>query len=1618
MIGSNVVSSWASGRGDLADVVEAQTATCLNVYREDPSRILEDANNEARIASGGYSTRQLEELVQNAVDAARSGGHRIEVLLRRDRLYVANDGAAFDASGVRALMASDISAKGESEVGRFGIGFKSVLAVSESPRVYSRSVSFGFDRHHAERVLRAAGLESYRYPTMRTAVLLDAREASTLDPVLADLMVWASTVVVLPLRDPEAHRLLSARLDLFRDEFLLFSPHITRATLRNEDQVPPSDARQFKGLGLAPDELRKLTQRSSDRHPGPVRELSVADQGGGVWRLTVDGVATDWSVARSAHRPSSAALADGSYSAGRDRVEVTYAVCLTDDRYSVGEFWSYFPTSDATTLSGIVNAPWKLSDDRKHLLRGAFNEELLTQVLPPLISRAFRAFQGTDRIAAALDAMPARGDEPRSDADDLINVPVIAHLHTEPSLPDGSGRLRVAAELRWLGSGTLGKGKPLPVLWHERWCDAGGHIDDWIHPLAYSTAERRAKVGRLIAFPRDADTVAPAGLDVWLEDLVREGTVEESARAIELAAWVLDQSKTVDDLAAADSIVQAVQRARIIRLESGVLKAATRGRVFVKVEGEDRAGVDFVDPELVNVTGIKENLARLGVVLMDRTGRLHELLALAQQPDAMREPAKVWPHIWEILREIPLETALSILREDFHCTDRKDLTLRIRMRTATGKWVSPGMAFLAGDIVPADGSRDREFLVDPVYHRDDADLLREVGAVEAPTRHHQMISREAWFTNYVDERKAAFIKGQTGSKPDPEYVLVEGAGPLWPMQILTSMSPQARAAATVRILAQGLPEPWSVRHTSNASYGQKRVIPPEAWFIRKYGLVATQSFGLMRPENVIAAGDDIPADVLPAFDCDERVAKTLRLKKDPSEITPADWTTLKGVADHWIGTEDDDRRRAAFYAWSAASIQPETIVVRVGHRRLPVEPKNVGVTDDDSVYAAMLEALIPALRVADDEDVAIFVDNWATPLGKDLLQEEIVVEVAGEPDYLTDLYPPLKLRLEAEDRELRLQPCTRLERMIATPQGQKARTIPARREGDTVFVTASTREDRLRQVSEALDLGMTRDDIARVFDQMNEAAANQLRVRIKRASDDDERLLTAVGVDALRRIVPAHALEVLENRPQETEPREIAALARAVHGVGILKQLRPALEEANLEPPREWTGRRASRQWVRQLGFPAEWAGFPVAGRPAVEVVDGPVTLGDLHDYQLHVTKNIAAMLRGVGGDRGMVSLPTGAGKTRVTVEALVNEINAGTIDIERPLVWIAQTDELCEQAAETWTYVWRAIGRATPMRLGRLWASNEVPEETGTFQLVVATIDKLDAIVKRESTDYDWLPDASVVVIDEAHTSIASSYTKVLDWMGRGSRGRDPKVSKPLIGLTATPFRGTSSEQTERLVNRYDGNRLDRGAFRNADDPYGELQDMGVLARVRHQIVDGVDVHLTDIDVEEIERQRHVPSAVAARLGADLDRTTRIVDAIADLPDDWTILTFAPSVENARVLAALLAHRGVPAVSISADTEPAARRHYVQEFRAGRIRVVTNYNVLTQGFDAPKVQAVFVARPTFTPNVYQQMVGRGLRGPRNGGSEEVLIVNVRDNFQKYGELLAFNEFEYLWNRR
>src|SRR3954447_18578328 len=124
----------------------------LAAWRDSPARFREDANAEEDLVHGGYRDRLIVGLAQNpadaAVRAAEPGGLRLE--LTDEVLRAANTGAPLDPAGVEALATLRASAKrdGPATVGRFGVGFAAVLAVSDEPAVVSATggVSFSADR--------------------------------------------------------------------------------------------------------------------------------------------------------------------------------------------------------------------------------------------------------------------------------------------------------------------------------------------------------------------------------------------------------------------------------------------------------------------------------------------------------------------------------------------------------------------------------------------------------------------------------------------------------------------------------------------------------------------------------------------------------------------------------------------------------------------------------------------------------------------------------------------------------------------------------------------------------------------------------------------------------------------------------------------------------------------------------------------------------------------------------------------------------------------------------------------------------------------------------------------------------------------------------------------------------------------------------------------------------------------------------------------------------------------------------------------------------------------------------------------------------------------------------
>ncbi|WP_245270081.1 helicase-related protein [Nitrobacter hamburgensis] len=183
----------------------------------------------------------------------------------------------------------------------------------------------------------------------------------------------------------------------------------------------------------------------------------------------------------------------------------------------------------------------------------------------------------------------------------------------------------------------------------------------------------------------------------------------------------------------------------------------------------------------------------------------------------------------------------------------------------------------------------------------------------------------------------------------------------------------------------------------------------------------------------------------------------------------------------------------------------------------------------------------------------------------------------------------------------------------------------------------------------------------------------------------------------------------------------------------------------------------------------------------------------------------------------------------------------------------------------------------------------------------------------------------------------------------------------------------------------------------------------MGVLAeRSYRPLRYERPITLTAREQQHVDTFGELPDSVVDRIGEDADRNDLIVDAVLNSTAE-SILLFANSVAHAQYLAARLHLSGCPAAAVSSQTDRLARQHFTRRFRAGDLRVICNHSVLTTGFDAPKADMILISRPVFSPVLYMQMVGRGLRGPANGGTDHCEIMTVEDNIINFSDRLAYH---------
>jgi hypothetical protein len=256
----------------------------LDAWATSPARFREDANAEEDLALGGYRDRLVVELAQNAADAAARAKvpGRLRLTLRDGVLVAANTGAPLDAAGVESLSTLRASAKREGHdqaVGRFGVGFAAVLAVTDEPAVVGRHGGIRWSLAEA-RLLAAdtarhspgLGDEIRRreghVPLLRLPFAAEGSAPETYD-----------TVVILPLRDAAAGDLAERLLNAVDDALLLALPGLEEVVIENGDAPARTVRRREEGAYVVIEDSRDgVTRWRTVAEHGAIEAALLADR--------------------------------------------------------------------------------------------------------------------------------------------------------------------------------------------------------------------------------------------------------------------------------------------------------------------------------------------------------------------------------------------------------------------------------------------------------------------------------------------------------------------------------------------------------------------------------------------------------------------------------------------------------------------------------------------------------------------------------------------------------------------------------------------------------------------------------------------------------------------------------------------------------------------------------------------------------------------------------------------------------------------------------------------------------------------------------------------------------------------------------------------------------------------------------------------------------------------------------------------------------------------------------------------------------------------------------------------------------------------------------------------
>jgi superfamily II DNA or RNA helicase len=336
-----------------------------------------------------------------------------------------------------------------------------------------------------------------------------------------------------------------------------------------------------------------------------------------------------------------------------------------------------------------------------------------------------------------------------------------------------------------------------------------------------------------------------------------------------------------------------------------------------------------------------------------------------------------------------------------------------------------------------------------------------------------------------------------------------------------------------------------------------------------------------------------------------------------------------------------------------------------------------------------------------------------------------------------------------------------------------------------------------------------------------------------------------------------------------------------------------------------------------------------------------------LHDYQVEAVNNILDAF--TTNNKVMFQMPTGTGKTEVFCEVIRKTINQKSGP--RRVLILVHRRHLVKQINERLS----KFG----LNSGFIMAGKKHSSE----QIQVASI---QTIVRRDVISWPHPSQVALIVIDEAHHATASTYKTIF-------KHYSSNQSIKYLGVTATPC------------------KTDKTGF---NDVFEKLI-------VSYSIKEF-------IQRRELAGFRHLATRTRSFNSIRIDRGDYAVEALGEYMSEYTIMSeligtykehannakciiFAASVSHSKNIVERFRKEGITAESIDSNTPEDERTNIIEKFKKGKIQILSNYQVFTEGFDCPAIEVVMLARPTKSFPLYLQMIGRAIRKKENNATALIL---------------------------